>query len=66
MTTCKHCKEEIPEGEDVARCKTCKRDLVDQCMECHDEIAHGLVVNQNIHVCGNGVQFYDEYEGEFY
>ena len=48
---CKHCEDRISSGR---KCSACDQTLVDQCMICHKEIAHGIIKNQNIHIVGSG------------
>ena len=46
---CTSCGEGLEEWE----CKACKRVVGDKCVECHAELAHSIISNQNIHVVGN-------------
>lgn len=51
MAICKHCKCGI---DNRRKCDTCERIMSDQCKTCHEEVAHGQIRVQNIHICGNG------------
>lgn len=46
ITRCTYCGE-----VGYYHCRTCKVTFRNACEECHDEIVHGLVVNQNTHFC---------------
>ena len=50
---CKHCKEARGKLE-RPRCPICDKPLTDQCLACHQEIHHGVIRNQNIHIVGRG------------
>lgn len=52
MATCKHCGDEIS-GE--RKCEVCKGKpvLKDQCLVCHDEVAHGQIPKGSVHFCGS-------------
>ena len=44
---CKHC------GCDAGfKCSKCG-DIRDQCKECHAELTHDIIINQNINLCRN-------------
>ena len=47
---CKHCQSRIS-GE--RKCLECDQTLVDQCLTCHKEVAHDIIVDQNIHIVGS-------------
>ena len=51
MPICKHCREEISGKK---RCSLCDSVLIEQCLVCHREIAHGRIKVQNIHIVGSG------------
>ena len=58
MYTCKYCGDVIEPY--VRHCGRCERDdtcssavLVDACLCCHNELAHGAIRNQNIHIAGH-------------
>jgi len=48
INNCKHC------GDDAAnrKCPVCKKEIEQECIECHQEVAHGIIKNQNIHIVG--------------
>ena len=47
---CRHCECRIdPERE----CLTCGNKLRDQCVACHEEVAHDVIRNMNIHIVGS-------------
>lgn len=46
---CKHCEEEFNDEED---CPKCEKPPENQCLTCHLEVEHGILTNQNIHICG--------------
>jgi len=50
MPNCKHCGDRISGKE---QCEHCDTPLADQCACCHEEVAHGVIRNMNIHLCGN-------------
>lgn len=43
--TCRHCGDRI----EPYRCEICNRQAWNCCAECHAELAHGLVRDQNLH-----------------
>ena len=45
---CKHCGDRIGK----VGCEICDKAILDQCHECHMEIAHGEIKCQNIHIVG--------------
>lgn len=49
--TCKHCRDEIS-GQ--RKCETCKATLRDQCLCCHEEIAHGRIPLGSVHIVHSG------------
>ena len=54
MMTCKHCGDAIA----AWTCEACKplpvsSRIVDECRECHAELAHDVITNQNIHIVGH-------------
>ena len=54
MALCSHCGEALPQ---YAVCGVCDRTALSlhECMECHSELRHGIIVNTgSIHICGNG------------
>ena len=51
LPTCKHCGDMIPD-EICPECEVALRDL-QQCVECHAEVAHGVIDNKTVHLCGN-------------
>ena len=48
MNTCINCKCKYDEWS----CESCKKDIYDRCEECHNEVVHSIIVDQNIHICG--------------
>ena len=47
--TCKYCHDSI----DPYTCDICEPNTPqDECLSCHDELAHDVVENQNIHIIG--------------
>jgi len=50
---CKHCGD-IIHAFTCDKCKEEECDIEDQCRECHEELKHGVVQNQNIHIIGHG------------
>ncbi len=54
--TCKHC------GDPIARstCEICDRQPWNCCADCHAEIAHGVVRDQNVHFVSGGDATRDE------
>jgi hypothetical protein len=48
---CKHCDESIS-GE--IRCEKCKRKLRNQCLCCHNEVAHGKLPLVSVHFVHSG------------
>ena len=46
---CKHCGDTVPPWD----CESCEAKVADQCRCCHDEVAHGKIRIQNIHVCSS-------------
>ena len=48
--TCIHCEDVIH-----GKCPTCKKNLaeLEQCSDCHQELVHGKIKNQNVHMTGN-------------
>lgn len=48
---CRHCGDSI----NVWTCETGdKHEVADQCRTCHNELSHGIIRIQNIHICGGG------------
>lgn len=47
---CRHCGDAI----EPWRCETCRCAVALSCPECHDELAHGVITDQNIHIVGGG------------
>ena len=45
---CRHCGEVFDRQE----CVECRQAPVSECVECHMELAHGKVSNQNVHFVG--------------
>ena len=43
---CKHCKD----ARRPWKCDLCDKSITDECYSCHRELAHGVIVNQNIHI----------------
>lgn len=50
-TTCKHCGDPIKFWDCDRGGKT--HTVIDECCTCHNEISHGIVINQNIHICSS-------------
>lgn len=50
---CRHCGDPLSPARTV--CPLCRRTLGPECPVCHAELAHDVIVNQNIHLCGNPV-----------
>lgn len=50
MVTCEYCGDPVP---DKTECKVCGGTLITACMDCHLELAHGIIHNQNVHFVGN-------------
>lgn len=46
---CKHCDDIVASW----LCDRCGKQRIDQCKACHEELAHGVIKNQNIHVVGS-------------
>jgi len=46
--TCKHCKDTFTGWE----CGHCGKKQLGSCKECHFELVHGIIKNQNIHIIG--------------
>jgi len=60
-TYCKTCKETVP----AELCEHCNKVVLHSCLDCHKELAHGIVEDQNIHIIGGsdgklGTPEYDE------
>ena len=49
LETCRHCREVFT----PTMCRLCGKTPTQQCMACHVEIVHGIILNQNIHIVGN-------------
>jgi hypothetical protein len=49
MFNCKHCKDETS----LTTCSICDKRLTKECLTCHNELAHGIIRNENIHICGS-------------
>jgi hypothetical protein len=47
-TYCKTCKETVK----IEGCDICNHSITDSCLDCHNELVHGVIEDQNIHVCG--------------
>ncbi len=47
---CRHCKEVL--SREQKECSICDCVPTDQCMTCHQEVAHDKIRVQNIHICG--------------
>ncbi len=47
---CIHCNDQVGSWE----CDICKQVVVGQCQCCHNELKHGVIKNQNIHIIGAG------------
>ena len=52
MSKCKHCGDEVLGGWNCPSCGG-RHGIHNQCRECHSELAHGAIQNQNIHICGS-------------
>ena len=37
----------------VYECTDCNAHILCRCKDCHDELTHKKIKNQNIHICGN-------------
>ena len=48
-TYCKTCKETV----EVERCDICRNSIMGHCLDCHNELAHNIIEDQNIHICGS-------------
>lgn len=49
---CRHCGDHYAPYE----CSMCRARPAFSCPECHGELAHGLIVDQNVHLSGNTVR----------
>ena len=52
LATCKHCGDQYEDNQEL--CTTCGEMLDDVCPECHLELTHGVIRNQNIDITGSG------------
>lgn len=50
---CRHCGDLLKIPRPV--CKHCGVELADECMDCHDEVKHDIIRDQNMHFAGNPV-----------
>lgn len=48
---CSHCEERVT-GKVI--CERCGEWLKHECQDCHNEVAHAVVLNHNLHFCGSG------------
>jgi predicted amidophosphoribosyltransferase len=60
QTYCKSCEEVVPSEI----CPICRKLIKHACLDCHKEIAHDTVVNQNIHVCGGYTSKLNSIDGD--
>ena len=44
ITFCSHCQEVV----EVEECEICKKPLLKECLDCHMELSHSFIVDQNI------------------
>lgn len=55
---CKHCGDSVCPWTCEERKPGSKRTkcgcVATQCRECHNELSHGVIKNQNIHMCSSG------------
>jgi len=51
MTTCRYCGDEVYPWT-CPKCEATNITFPDCCGECHAELAHGIIRNQNIHIVG--------------
>jgi len=47
-TFCKSCEETVP----AEYCEECNVVVIGACLDCHKELVHGLIEDQNIHIIG--------------
>lgn len=47
---CSYCRDSYCEFQ----CKKCKKTPLNACKECHYELAHNIIVNQNVNFFGGG------------
>jgi len=49
---CRHCGDHY----EPYQCSTCRAQPAWCCPECHDELAHEKILDQNVHLTGNTVR----------
>jgi hypothetical protein len=60
---CKHCEDKISGKDD---CEICGKILADECLCCHKELSHGVIVNANIHIVGSSISMSVEKDPDAY